>query len=165
MATKGDISDLDVLWFGGKPMVPVVSGFSRVRRSGVVQSQAAGGATRQRKKFYGTVYEARVKFYLGTPAQQAYIKQFFERNEGKRFICHLSADRPVVEPYVVQVISEWEDSYVSAVDAELSATIEIFSVRTDPCLDDFLYEMYGCLGDDLYCVLTGITEIVTRKMP
>lgn len=160
MATKGDISDLDVLVFGKQPLIPLVSGFSRNRRSGVVQSSAAGGATRQRKKFYGTVYEARAKFYLETPAQQAFIKQFFERNEGKRFICHLAADRPVVEPYVVQVISEWNDSYVSAVDGELSVTLEIFSVRTDPCLDDFLYEMYQCLGDDVYCVLKGITEVV-----
>lgn len=159
MATKGDVSDLDVLNYGGKPMIPMIQGFRRSRASGVVQSNVQGGLTRQRKKFYNNAYRVTAKFFLETVAQQDYIKVFFERNEGKPFICHCSADRPIVEPYVVQVVSEWDDTYVSQRDGELSVDMEIVSVRS-PCLDDFLFDMYQCTGDDLYRWLTGINNIV-----
>lgn len=152
MATKGDISTLDVLMYGGKPMIPLVSGFSRYRRSGIIQSEVQGGRTRQRKKFYGNAYVAEATFYLRSPQQQDFIKIFFERNEGKTFICNLSADRPIVEPYTVRVISDWQDSYVSAKDGQLTVTLEIDSVRC-PELDEFLNAMYTCRGDDLYSIL------------
>ncbi len=163
MATKGDISCLDVLQYGGKPMIPLVSGFSRTRRTGVVQNQVMAGATRQRKKFYGNTYVAEATFYLRNAQQQDYIKQFFARNEGKTFICHLAADRPIVEPYTVRVISDWQDSYVSSVDGALTVTIEIDSVRC-PELDDFLFPLYECAGDETYGILFDITKVV-RLLP
>lgn len=163
MALKGDTSDLDVLIFGGEPMIPLVSGFSRSRRTGVIQSSAQGGATRQRKKFYNNVYDANLSFWLESQQQQDFIKMFFERNEGKKFICHLSADRPMVEPYVIQVITTWDDAEVTAVDGLTTFAVEIFSVR-DICLDDFLFPMYQCLGSDLYSVLNGMIDIV-KKIP
>ena len=52
MATKGDISDLDVLMYGGVPLKPLRDSFTRRRTSGVTQSEMEGGLTRQRKKFY-----------------------------------------------------------------------------------------------------------------
>lgn len=156
---KGDVSDLDVLTFGGKPMIPLVSGFSRKRRSGVVTNSVQAGLTRQRKKFYGNVYEAQATFYLPTQAAQDFIKTFFARNEGKRFICNLSADRPIVEPYVVQVIGDWEDANVTSLDAMLNVTLEIVSVRC-PGLDDFLFTMYQCQGDDMYCTIEQLNKTV-----
>lgn len=33
MATKGDISDLEPLVYGGQPVVPLVEGFTRTRQS------------------------------------------------------------------------------------------------------------------------------------
>lgn len=156
---KGDTSDLDTLIYGGKPLVPLVSGFGRKRRSGVVRNSVQAGLSRQRKKFYGNVYEAQATFYLGSPGIQDYLKIFFERNEGKRFICYLSADRPIVEPYVVQVIGEWEDSDVTALDANLNVTLEIVSVRCQE-LDDFLYGTYNCIGDDLPDLLNSINKTV-----
>jgi len=156
---KGDTSDLDTLMYGGKPLIPLVSGFSRKRRSGVVRNSVQAGLSRQRKKFYGNVYEAQATFRLGSPGMQDYLKAFFSRNEGKRFICHLSADRPIVEPYVVQVIGDWEDANVTALDANLNVTLEIVSVRCQG-LDDALFAMYGCYGDDMYCVLEQINKTV-----
>lgn len=163
MATKGDISGLDVLLYGGKPMIPLVSGFSRYRRSGIIQSEVQGGRTRQRKKFYGNCYIAEATFFLGSPQQQDALKIFFERNEGKTFVCHLSADRPIVEPYTVRIISDWTDAYVSAKDGQLTVTIEIDSVRC-PELDDVLHEMYQCAGDDVYEIMFLTTETV-RQLP
>lgn len=164
MATKGDITGLPVLMFGGKPMVPQVAigGFSRYRKSGVVNSDASGGATRQRKKYFGGTHIAEVTFYLETAQQQDYLELFFSRNEGSRFICHLAADRPIVEPYVVQVITDVNYSDVNAQDAIASMTMEIFSAR-DVDLDDFLAEMYPVV-DGLYEVLTGFHPIV-EAMP
>lgn len=158
---KGDTSDLDTLIYGGKPLVPLVSGFGRKRRSGVVRNSVQAGLSRQRKKFYGNVYEAQATFRMDSPGMQDFLKIFFERNEGKRFICHLSADRPIVEPYVVQVIGEWEDTEVTALDANLNVTLEIVSVR-EPCLDDYLFTLYQCRGDDLYCIFDNINKSVAR---
>lgn len=163
MATKGDISGLDILQYGGKPMIPLVSGFSRNRRSGIVQSEVAGGRTRQRKKFYGNPYVAEATFFIQTPQQQDFLKIFFERNEGKTFVCNLSADRPIVEPYTVRVISDWQDTYVSAKDGQFTVTLEIDSVRC-PELDTFLNAMYSCQGDDTYDILPIATEGV-RALP
>lgn len=156
---KGDVSDLDVLMFGGKPLIPLVSGFSRKRRSGVVRNTVQAGLSRQRKKFYGTVYEAQATFYLPTRATQDFIKTFFARNEGKRFICNLSADRPIVEPYVVQVIGDWEDANVTALDATMNVTLEIVSVRCQG-LDDLLFTMYQCQGEDMYCIFEQLNKTV-----
>ena len=158
MATKGDISDLDQFIYGGLPIVPMVGGFSRRRTSGIVRSSSAGGLSQQRKKFYGNAYTADVTYFL-TLGMQDFIKTFFERNEGKRFVAYLAADRPIVEPYVVQVVSDWEDSYASAADGALTVTLEIVSVR-DPELDDYLFAMYQSLGDDFYEYNEGLKSIV-----
>ena len=91
MATKGDISDLETLVYGGKPVVPLVEGFTRTRQGGVVRSDVSGGASRQRKKYYGTTHLAQATFYLRSPAMQDYIQMFINANEGKRWVCHLSA--------------------------------------------------------------------------
>ncbi len=151
MATKGDISDLDQLIFGGKPIVPQVAigGYSRTKNSGVIRSDTTGGATRQRKKYFGNVHVAEVTFYLETPAQQDFIEMFVNRNEGKKWICNLAADRPIVEPYVVQTVSEWSHNEINSKDANMSITLEIFSVR-DPALDDFMFTLYGTLGENTH---------------
>lgn len=159
MATKGDVSNLDTLIFGGEPMIPLVSGFSRSRKVGVVSSEVAGGTTRQRKKYFNQPHVANATFYLETAQQQDFIQLFFERNEGKYFICHLSADRPIVEPYVVQVLGEWDNSYVSMVDGTLSVTLEIVSAR-DTALDEFLWSVYPIIGSEVAGVLSGFKSLV-----
>lgn len=164
MATKGDISDLEVLQFGGKPMIPQVAqgGFSRTRKSGVVRSDSAGGASRQRKKYFGTTHIADVTFYLETAQQQDYMELFTVMNEGKRFICHLVADRPLVEPYVVQITSEVNYSEVNAKESIATMTLEIFPAR-DPVLDEWLYDFYQNFSD-LNSYLNGFKQIV-KAMP
>lgn len=163
MATKGDISDLDEFIFGGEPILPLLNGFSRVRVSGVVQSDVEGGLTRQRKKFYNQPYQANVSYDLATPAMQDFIKMFFERNEGKKFVAWLRADRPILEPYVVQVVSDWEDVYASAIDGTLSVTMEIVSVR-DTALDDVVFPLYQLYGNDFQTYLDAFKPIV-QAMP
>lgn len=164
MATKGDISDLEVLKFGGKPIVPQVAqgGFERTRNSGVVFSNTGGGASRQRKKYFNNTHIAEVTFYLETAQQQDYMELFTVMNEGKKFICYLSADRPVVEPYVVQIISDVNFSDTNAKDSLVSMTLEIFPAR-DPVLDEFLYDFYQNFSD-LNSYLNGFEQIV-RNMP
>lgn len=163
MATKGDVSNLDTLTFGGENMIPLVSGFSRYRKSGTVSSDVDGGATRQRKKYFNQPHVASATFFLETAQEQDFIQLFFERNEGKYFICHLSADRPIVEPYVVQVISDWGNDRVSMVDGTLTVTFEILSAR-DAVLDEFLWEMYQSIGNDLNGMLLGFKSFV-KAMP
>lgn len=143
MATKGDISDLDELIFGGKPIVPQVAigGYSMYKRTGVTQNDVAGGATRQRRRFHGTPIVASATFFLETPEMQDFIRVFIERNIGKYFVCHTEADRKIVEPYVVQVLGDWDESDINAVDSTVTVTMEIISVR-DPDLDDSLYVLY-----------------------
>lgn len=145
MTTKGDISDLDVLEFGGKFIVPLNAGYSGGKTSGVVVSEQAGGANRIAKKYYGTTFQHKCSFFLETPFEQDYFRMFIEDNEGKRFICHLAADRPIVEPYVVQAIAEWDWSDITAISATVSTTLEIYSAR-DRELDALvkpLYQKYG----------------------
>lgn len=165
MATKGDISGLDVLQFGGKNMVPQVAqgGYERYRKSGVVRSDAAGGAMRQRKKYFGNTHIADVTFYLETAQQQDFFELFVTRNQGKKFICHLSADRPLVEPYVVQFIDEVNFSDVDAKDAIATTTLEVFSAR-DAVLDEYLFEQYQLYGSDFYEVLSLFGDLV-EAMP
>ena len=163
MAVKGDVTGLDVLAFGQKPMVPLNSGFSRTRESGVARSSAPGGASRQRKRYYGTVHVANVTFRLDSPAMQDFIQRFINRNEGKRFICYLAADRPLVEPYVVQAVSEWSHEDVSALQADVSVQLEVYST-SEPCLDELLYQLYQCYGDDL-CEVVDLFSTLTDGWP
>lgn len=165
MAVKGDVSDLDVLTYGGKPLIPQVAmgGYSFTRRSGVVVSEVTGGATRQRKKYHGMPYVAGVTFYAETPAALDFLLAFMRRNEGKYFICNLIAERPVVEPYVVQVLGDWSFNDVNAKDCTLSVQLEIISARDD-CMDEFVYTVGSCWGDDFYKNITGLSEIV-KAMP
>ena len=159
MATTGDVSGLDILIYGGKPMVPLTSGFSRRRQSGVISSDTSGGASRQRKKYYGGTHIVTADFYLETAQQQDYMELFVSRNEGKRFICHLAADRPLVEAYVVQIIGDVEYTEVNAKESRATMTMEVFSVR-EQSLDDYLYENYQVMGDSLYNTMKGLHEIV-----
>lgn len=162
MATSGDISGLDVLAFSGKPMVPRIA-MGRARVLGVIDSSANGGLTRQRKKYYNNPYIASAIFDLGTPAKQDFIETFFSRNEGKKFICYLMADRPIVEPYVVQVLGEWRTSGINAISSDLELTLEIVSVRC-PELDEYLFNMYQCQGDD-FCKITDMYKQIVKAMP
>ena len=161
MATKGDVSVLDELVFGGNPLVPLVSGFSRFRRSGVVRSDVSGGTTRQRKKYFNMPHIADVTFYLRSPMMQDFIQSFINRNEGKKFICHLSADRPIVEPYVCQTTSDWQHPQVNAIQGTVTCQFEIFST-SEACLDQFVYDYYSCMGDELPGIIRGLSEIVSR---
>ena len=129
MATKGDISGLNVLMFGSKALVPLVAGFNRFRKSGVIQSSATGGARRQRKKYFNMVHEVNASFYLGTPAMIDYMNSFIDLNEGRKFICYLAADSSAVEPYVVQSISEWDFPELNAVEGTVSTVLEVFSTK------------------------------------
>lgn len=161
MAIKGDVTGLDELIFKGEPMIPLVDDYSGYRRSGVVRSSMDGGLTRQRKKTYNNPLVYSVSFYLDTPQHQDYFAMFALRNEGKKFICHLRGSRPIVEPFVVQVISDWEEVLATAVDGRYQMEMEIIDVR-DTCLDDFLFPMYQCAGEDLYDILDGIIDIAER---
>lgn len=163
MATKGDISDLETLVYGGKPVVPLVEGFTRTRQGGVVRSDVSGGASRQRKKYYGTTHLAQATFYLRSPAMQDYIQMFINANEGKRWVCHLSADRPLVEPYVVQALTDWNHVEVNALRGTVTVQLEIFSAR-DECLDGIVYPLYQCIGDDL-CEYLDMFGTMTQGWP
>jgi hypothetical protein len=163
MATKGDISDLDVLIFGGKPKIPQLSGYNFAKRSGVIQSDAEGGLTRQRKKFYGNTYLANVTFSLNSLAEQDLLRIFFERNEGKRFVCYLRMDRPLIEPYVVQVVSEWQESLLSKRISILQVTLEVVSARC-PDLDELMFTLYQCQGNYVYEIMKLTTE-ATVQLP
>ncbi len=163
MATKGDVSDLDTLLYGGKPWVPLIDGFTRYRNQGIVVSDADGGASRIRKKYYNSVYTVSCSFFCDDKFQQDFLKVFFARNEGKRFICYLAADRPIVEPYVVQVTSTWQDSYVSQADGQVDLTMEVFSVR-DQELDDLLFVLYQEYGSDLGTWI-DLLKIATEALP
>ncbi len=129
MATSGDVSGLKTLQYGGVPLVPLVSGFNRIRRSGVVPSETIGGTTRQRKNRFYASHVANVSFYLRSVQMQDYMQSFINITEGSRFICYLSADSSDVEPYVVQAIEDWNHSYVSAVDGSVNCKFEIFSTE------------------------------------
>lgn len=161
MAINGDATGLETLMFGGKPIVPQVAqgGFSRVKQQGVIVSNVAGGAGRIRRKYHGGVHVANVTFYLETAQHQDFMELFLERNAGKRFICHLAADRPIIEPYVVQIVSDSTFSEVTAVDATVSMTLEVFSAR-DRQLDEWLAASYPVYGDDLYGLINSYREIV-----
>jgi len=163
MATKGDISGLDVFMYGGVPLLPLVDSFTRVKKVGTITSDVQGGLTRQRKKFYNQPYLAEVTYRLETVGMQDFIKVFFERNEGKKFVAYLSADRPITEPYVVQVVGGWQDPFASAVDGDTTFTLEIQSVR-DQDLDDYLFELYQEYGDDFIEYFDGLKYIV-KAMP
>lgn len=129
MATKGDISDLDALVFGGEPIIPQVSGFSRVRRSGVIQSDSPGGRKKRRKKNFSMPHVSDVAFYLGDVFLMDFMQAFINRNEGRKFICYLAADQSTVEPYVCQAISEWSHPDVNAVEGSVKCQFEIFSTN------------------------------------
>ncbi len=163
MATKGDISDLDVLLYGGQPVVPLVEGFTRTRQGGVIRSDVSGGASRQRKKYYGTTHLAQATFYLRSPAMQDFIQLFINKNEGKRWICHLAADRPLVEPYVVQALTDWNHVEVNALRGSVTVQLEIFSARNQ-CADEFLGAVYPCMGDDI-CEYLKMFGTMTEGWP
>lgn len=163
MATKGDISDLELLQYGTVPLVPLVSGFNRNRRSGVTRSEVAGGTTRQRKKYFNMPHIATVVFYLNSPGMQDYIQSFINLSEGKKFICHLSADRPIIEPYVVQAIGDWEHPDVNILKGTVTGQFEIFSTKVN-VLDIFLQAEYAANGEDAHQVIHCYPEIV-RRMP
>lgn len=161
MATKGDLTGLDVLTFGGQPLVPsvAVGGFGRYKKSGVVRSNNSGGASRQRRKYFGTTHIANVTFYLETAAHQDFFEMFVERNQGKRFICHLQADRPIVEPYVVQITSEVQFSEVNAISSQASMEMEIYSVR-DREVDDLMFTLYSSIGVEAMALFVYLHDIV-----
>ena len=86
------------------------------------------------------------------------MELFTVMNEGKRFICHLVADRPLVEPYVVQITSEVNYSEINAKESIATMTLEIFPAR-DPVLDEWLYDFYQNFSD-LNSYLNGFKQIV-----
>ena len=92
-----------------------------------------------------------------------YIRLFINNNEGKRWICHLSADRPLVEPYVVQALTDWNHVEVNALRGTVTVQLEIFSAR-NPCADEFLSAVYPCIGDDI-CEYLELFGTITEGWP
>lgn len=163
MATKGDISTLDVLMFGNKPMIPLVSGFTRAKSSGVIRDGVSVGSTRQRRKYYGTPHTCSVTFRLESDHQKDFMRNFIERNEGRYFIVHMEADRPLIEPYVVQAIDEWSESSIDIEGSGISTTFEVVSVR-DRDLDNAIFPLYQFYGHDLGYAVSLYYDL-TKWMP
>lgn len=163
MATKGDVSGLEVLQFGGEPLIPLLQPFTGSKQSGVIRSDSPGGASRQRKRYFGTTYLYEATFFLDDIQMQDYFRMFLQYNEGKRFICHLRADRPVVEPYVIQIVSEVSEDYSSQSDGQVSMTIEVYSAR-DPELDETLRYLYSEYGGNIEPFILGIDDLVENHM-
>lgn len=162
MGVKGDVSTLDTLMFNGQPIIPqvAINGYSYNKRSGIVASNVAGGATRQRKKYYGSVYVADVTFYCETLIIFDYINMFLQRNEGKYFICNLMADRPIVEPYVVQAVDVWKVSDVNSHDITVSTVLEIIPARNKE-LDELLVPLYSkYYGSDISNIIFSLHELL-----
>ncbi len=154
---------MEILEFEGEPIIPQVLGFSRVRKSGVIQNEASAGTRRQRKKFFNMPHEAEVSFYLGSPAMIDYMQTFINLTEGDEFICYLAADRPIIEPYLVQAVSEWSFPEVNALESTVTCVLEILTER-ETFLDQFLSDFYTTRGEDTTDILLGLTEIV-EAMP
>lgn len=159
MAIKGDITGLEVLEYGGAPLVPLNNGYSRGPKSGVIQSDISGGLTKQNKRYYNQPYVVQASFYLGSPALVDFLNVFVNRNEGKKFICHLAADYAYVEPHVVQVISDWQQSDVDYFSSTVTLTLEVVSGRI-ACYDNFIYDFNKCVGDETGCVLQSLETLV-----
>lgn len=162
MATKGDISDLDHFQMNGKYFIPRVNMTSK-KVSGVVQSDSVGGTTRQRKKWFNTPYVQNVEFYFDNMYERDFARVFFERNEGKYFIGYTNAERPIVEPYVMQFVGEWNETKITGVYSTLKIDIEVVSAR-DPALDDSLFYVYQSFGDDVNLFFDYMLRIV-REAP
>ena len=156
MATSGDISGLDTLSYGGSPLIPIVDGYTHAHKNGVVSSSVAGGTTRQRKKYFGQPHSANVSFYFDHPSAQDYAMWFFNKNEGKYFICHLAVDRPIVEPYVVQVIGEVSFDRTSQADGMASMQFEVVQAR-DECMDEWI-DLSSCYNGNMACDVSQVIE-------
>ena len=147
MATIGDISGLETLQYDNVPLEPLTEGFVRRRKSGVIASGGDSGASVLRRKFFNTVHVLGVTYYLESRPQQDYIQAFINVTEGQKFIAYLTADRPILEPYVVQAVTDWEHSEVTYVDAKVSVTLEVFSTRNF-ATDQAIMNAYAIDGDD-----------------
>ena len=75
----------------------------------------------------------------------------------------MSADRPIVEPYVVQAVGEWQHPEVNAIEGTVTCQFEIFSTK-ETILDEFLQAEYTVNGDDTTLVILEYPKIV-EKMP
>lgn len=162
MALKGDTSGLDTLHFG-EPIIPRANSFTGNRKNTVVTSSSTFGFSKQRRKYKGNVGLYNAVFLLDTPAMIDYFRVFIERNIGKKFICHLSYDRPCVEPYVVQAVSDYVESDITSQFLEVSVTLEIYGTRAE-CLDVWLFDHYTCLGNDFYQTLY-LSDKAIKKLP
>ncbi len=150
---------METLIFNNEPLVPLVSGFTRSRNSGVIQNEANAGTRRQRKKYFDSPHLASVSFYLDSPELVDYFTTFIRDNEGEMFNCYLAADRPIVETYLVQAISEWQFTTVDRETTIVSCQLEISSFKI-PVLDHFLNAMYSTRGEDVYEIVKRLVEIV-----
>jgi hypothetical protein len=155
MATKGDISDLDTLMFEGEPMVPLLD-YAIAQQSGVSPSTVGGGNTRQRKRYFSQPHRVNASFFLDNQNHQDYVRSFFRKNEGKYFICHTAADRPIVEPYVVQVIGSAKFGYTSKADGLVSVNLEIVTAP-DQCMDDYILTVSPCYSG---CLPSDVNDVI-----
>ena len=86
---------------------------------------------------------------MDNQSAQDYARWFFNKNEGDYFVCHLAVDRPIVEPYVVQVIGETSFDYTSQADGSASMQFEVVQAR-DECLDGWT-EISSCYNGNMPC--------------
>jgi len=147
------------LMFNGEPLVPRISGFTKSKKSGVIQNEANAGTRRQRKKYFDTTHDVNASFYLGSPEILDYMLSFIDTNEGEVFICHLATDRPEIEPSMVQAVSEWEFTEINTIESIVSCELEVFTTKI-LVFDQFLNAEYAALGGDIHRALVGLGEII-----
>ena len=75
----------------------------------------------------------------------------------------MEADRPLIEPYVVQAVDEWSESSIDIEGSSISTTFEVVSVR-DRDLDNAIFPLYQFYGHELGYAVSLYYDL-TKWMP
>jgi len=156
MVIVGQVDDLDVFEYGGKPILPEKESYSVKLQDGVVSSDFAAGMSKQQIQFLNAPYYVSVTYVGLDGFKMAYMENFLNNNRGQKFVATLLIGGTELEQFVVQQVSA-PNIKRTGFNGSLSITLEV-EPAIDQCFMEFIMEYGKCIGSDTAGIFCATNE-------
>ncbi|AUR97518.1 hypothetical protein NVP1240O_18 [Vibrio phage 1.240.O._10N.261.52.F8] len=146
MAVIGNVDDLDVFEYGGKPILPEKESYTVKLQNGLQVSDVSAGMSKQQIQFLNAPYYVNVTYVGLDSFKMAYIENFLNNNRGQKFVTTLLIGGTELDQFVVQQM-DVANIKRTGFNGSLSITLEV-EPAIDQCFMQFIMDYGQCMGSD-----------------
>lgn len=160
---KGDVTELDVFQYAGKPILPQKDSYSVTLQGGVTSSDVTGGLPKQMVMTTNAPYRVNATYSMLDGGMAAFVENFINLNRGQKFVAYLLIASGEIEPFVVQV-AETAQISKTGFNGSISLSLDV-EPAVDNCLVEWYHEYFQCQSAPDWKYICDATQFSVDNLP